>query len=64
MARRIPGTSITECPNCGAEIGGGRGTLQYNARSIWCLGCGWGCNRDNHGRPVSPDGRPIRIGAK
>lgn len=58
--QRIPGTGITGCPNCGAGLTGRRG-VQWHLRSIWCLGCGWACNRNSSGRPVTPDGHPLRI---
>lgn len=58
MAMRVPGTSIECCPACGAGIGGRRG-IQYHALSVWRLGCGWACNLDKQGQPVTPDGRRL-----
>lgn len=45
MPLRVPGTDITECPNCGASVGGPRG-VHYHSLSAWCLNCGWGSNLD------------------
>jgi hypothetical protein len=46
MPLHVPGTDISECPNCGAPVGPGRRDLQYHGLSVWCLNCGWARNQD------------------